>query len=565
MEQQATKKLPRFEPLYDRVDRNRVKLAAYVTAFVAGSVLTIDLMFAIMAVVIGVPVFMLLDRTPGPVAWGYQLPSIYNTTNEHMAPVMRALFIGVTLAGLVAAIAWATYTLMRSETWLLKRLGATFVPKGELLPTKYALKDMAHCAGFFPAPALYLLDSANVNAFIFAARRRRAVIGVTKGFVDRLDEDEQRAAFANLIARLGSGDTIAATGLTALMWPMHEWRNARMRDSVESDFPDEPMPAFVARKSMPALGVLTVWFFMWGFLFVTAIEAIAYGSREQQLALAAKADAEAMLLLKEPAPMLKSLVKAIRYDNYVPTSGEAFAQLFWCWPGPSSNDADDPEWNRIRQLLEVLGVEGQGIVELPEDALSDQAAAVLVPPKAPWLEELEARSAVEMPGRAEESRPEGVSAGSPLIAAAVAMSPASPIRYEELSDEAIAIDFAARGGMPGTPEESTLYSDWFRGLPGAKFDVLLARGREVVLSGAFDAAARMVLQPAGKDQVQAALIEGHKLSPKEAAAVAYFAERLPKCARDARAAGGAQEAVLAALQAEAPGFSSELYGEALGE
>lgn len=547
-------KLPRFEPLYDRVDRNRIKLAAYVTAFVVGSVLSVDLLFALFVVVIGIPVFMLLDTTPGPVAWGYQLPAIYNTTNERMAPVLTGLFIGVTLAGLAAAVAWATYTLLRSETWLLRRLGAEFVPKGELLPTKYALKDMAHCAGFFPAPALYLLDADSVNAFIFAARRRRAVIGVTRGFVEQLDDNEQRAAFANLIARLGSGDTIAATGITSLMWPMHEWRSARIRRMLEDDYTEEPLPEYTARQSMPAWGVLAVWLFIWGFLLVTAIESIAYGNREQQLALAAKADAEAMLLLREPAPMLKALVKGIRYDNSVPTSGEAFAQLFWCWPGESGNDADDPEWDRVRRLQEVLGVEGVGIVDLPEEALSEAAVAVLVPPKAPWLEELESG-----PPASSTAQPENALLFTPLA------SPQSPppIRYEELSDQAIAIDFAARGGEPGTPEESALYGEWFRGLPGPKFDALLSRGREVLALGALDAAASLLMESADKAPDPSVLAEKNGLAQKEAQAVMYFAQRMLLCTPGVRAAGGPPEEMIASLKGEAPGFSAEVYRQAL--
>ena len=41
-----------------------------------------------------------------------------------------------------------------------RRLGATLVPKGELLDTKFALKDMAIAAGAAVAPALYLIDTS---------------------------------------------------------------------------------------------------------------------------------------------------------------------------------------------------------------------------------------------------------------------------------------------------------------------------------------------------------------------------------------------------------------------
>ena len=65
-----------------------------------------------------------------------------------------------------------------------------------------------------------------------------------------------------------------------------------------------------------------------------------------------------MLLLKDPVAMLSALQRCIELNNVVPAAGEAFAELFYCWTGISSDDEDDPEWIRVARLREVLGVMG---------------------------------------------------------------------------------------------------------------------------------------------------------------------------------------------------------------
>jgi len=65
-----------------------------------------------------------------------------------------------------------------------------------------------------------------------------------------------------------------------------------------------------------------------------------------------------MLLLKDPSAMLSALQRCVALDNVVPSAGAAYAQLFYCWTGDSTNDEEDPEWRRVARLREVLGVEG---------------------------------------------------------------------------------------------------------------------------------------------------------------------------------------------------------------
>lgn len=351
----------RMQPLWDRVGRNRFRLASAVGLFVLGTVLGIDAL----AVLVALPFAFFVSLRPGGVEATGVLLSVVGWTS---------------LVAAVAAAAWTTVALSRSERWLVRRLGAEILPKGEALPSKMALKDMALAAGISPAPATYVLETSNVNAFVFAASRRRPIVGVTRGLIDRLSIDEQRAVFANLVARLRSGDTIYATGLTALTRPLWAARDRQLRDSAEEDSAAMlglPANAGNGQDDAMALG----WLFFLAAAFVAITEVAAFGSRRSQLKQAEVADAEGMLLLRDPKAMLSALESCIRLDNYVPTGGPAFAQLFYCWTGDATSDEEDPEWERVMRLREVLGVE-----ELTTEKALDPAFMPVAPP-APRLED----------------------------------------------------------------------------------------------------------------------------------------------------------------------------------
>jgi Zn-dependent protease with chaperone function len=278
--------------------------------------------------------------------------------------VLRAWF-----AGVIATVAYEWIALSRSERRLVERFRAEIVPKGERIDSKMALKDMAIASGMPVAPALYEIAGTNVNAFVAHAIGRRPVVGVTSGFLSKLDLDMQRAVFANLVARLRSGDTLVNTAISALMAPLESWRyrrEARQNEALDGEFLDSDAP------TTDPLAALLVF----GIAMVLLGEIVAAGHRRAQLRIAEKADAEGMLLLKDPRAMLAALQRCVELDNVVPSAGEAYGQLFYCWTGDSTNDEDDPEWRRVARLREVLGVEGWVAADEP---LAVASAAPLPP------------------------------------------------------------------------------------------------------------------------------------------------------------------------------------------
>lgn len=354
----------RREPLWDRVDRNRFRLVVYLAAFALITSTFIAVGLYLFAAVLAIaPAVRPLEPLAPWVRWVLG------------AGLWRPWVIG--LAGSVLYEAWA---LARSEKWLLKRLRASFVPKGELLPTKMALKDMAIAAGLPVAPALYTLDTTNVNAFVYKAPARRPVLGVTEGLVSRLTIAEQRAVFANLVARLASGDTMVSSAVTALLAPLQWYRSHRIR---ALDVEDELMRRALEQRRLDptgegnSSGVSAVALALPLLVpLILAGELLAAAQRRSQLTAAEKADAEGMLLLKDPDSMVSALERCVRLDNVVTDAGQSLGDLFYCWTGDSTDDEDDPEWRRVGRLREVLGVWGW---------VADDEPATAAPPSAPRL------------------------------------------------------------------------------------------------------------------------------------------------------------------------------------
>ncbi len=105
---------------------------------------------------------------------------------------------------------------------------------------------------------------------------------------------------------------------------------------------------------MPVMGVA-----------VLLTELLMWFHKEASWTAAEKADAEGMLLLKDPRSMLRALQRVLECDNHVPSAGETHSSLFYCWAGFGFAPEDDPEMRRVARLREVLGVEGQTYVPAP--------------------------------------------------------------------------------------------------------------------------------------------------------------------------------------------------------
>jgi len=337
----------RIEPLQRRVDRNRGRFVAFMIAFTTVTGLAIFVGVGVVAAAVG---FILVGT----------VPVLSSATGLTESGTLIAIFGGLLLLSLAGAWTWSLVRLSRSETMLLERLDARMPKAGTLLPTKSVLRDVTLAAGLPKTPQFYVIDTPKVNAFVLGRTPERIRVGVTRGLLERIGVDEQRAVFANLIARVLSLDTLWATATSVLMGPIWAMRDYDLRY--------EPARRGVTEGTIQEQDRSEDWrasMFVFYGIAVVVTELLAWYHQEAAWTAAEKADAEGILLLKDPRSMLRAIENVLHRDNCVPTAGDAYSQLFYCWAGFGFAPEDDPEMRRVARLRETLGAEGAAYVPRP--------------------------------------------------------------------------------------------------------------------------------------------------------------------------------------------------------
>jgi hypothetical protein len=366
-----------FETLWQRIDGNRRRFGALIVVYT----LATTVFFVFCAASLG-----LLFIFFGGCEVGFRdMPSVGDLLSG--LPTLTVFVLGI-------VILWVIFALSRSEATILARLGATRAGVGEHKRTKTALYDMAIAAGYDRPPPLFVIDSGTVNAFVLGRSARSGAVGVTRGFLARLEPAEQRAVFANLLVRLNARDMEWMTASTVLMHPLWIWKK-RYYDVVpfqpsggaadaqqywamsgmahgRGASPDNPMGVDMQGDSCLLFPPYAIAVVVAHYMFE--------GQRRAQLHAAEFADAKGMMLLKDPGAMLTTLEKVVAAENRVATAGGQYTQFFYCWSGEeSSNDESDPEYRRLVRMRRLLGSLESGIPVEPEPEIPGG------PPPAPRL------------------------------------------------------------------------------------------------------------------------------------------------------------------------------------
>jgi len=350
-----------MQPLWARVDANRAKLSAFVVLFVLGSA---ALLVAALVATPGALLSLVLHEA-GDSYW-----SIYGI-------VVLGAFALLLLAGsLLAAV-----QLANAEDWVRNRFLGKPIDAAAAPDLVRVVSDISIAAGLGQPPQLLVLEIDSENAFAVGTVRTRATIGVTRGMLERFSADELRAVVATLVARIVAGDIMFGTALAALMGPIRAVRESRkaaggaVSGCADSGCGDPGCNGCVdlgdVGDGCSGLGddssgcgslVAVV-------LFVALVMAVTYAAvvtaawivtlwgRALNRASYEKADAEGMLLLKDPAPMVSALRKAIRSSTQVADGDQSYDGIFYA-PTSGTPRIERAEQARFERLCEVLGVEG---------------------------------------------------------------------------------------------------------------------------------------------------------------------------------------------------------------
>ncbi len=354
----------RLEPLRLRVERNRIRFAVFLAAFVGGSALILTGAFiAVPGSLIG----LVVDS-----------PDYYPSLGIVLGVVFGLLLV----AGGIAAAA----QVLNAEHWVRSRFsGSDLDPKDQPALAR-AVEEMAIAAGHPQPPRLLLLDVASVNACAIGASRRQPVIGVTRGFLETFTPAEQQAVIAMLMARITRGDILVGTALAALMGPLKYLRMLRKapKEAAAAFDPGCAAQGCAAADGCGDLGdgcsdigdgdgcgglIVAVLFvalvaaLTWLAIIIATWLVTVWG-RALQRTGHEKADAEGMLLLRDPVPMLSALRKAIASSNEVADGDPSYDGIFYA-PTSGTPAIEKVERRRYDRLREVLGIEGLAADALP--------------------------------------------------------------------------------------------------------------------------------------------------------------------------------------------------------
>lgn len=362
----SSSRASRVQPLWARVDANRTKLAVFVVAFIFGSALLLALaLVALPWALIGWAGLAVGMLTGADAFWSW-----------YAIAVGGAFAFFLISGSLIAAI-----QLSNAEDWVRNRFsGSPLEPDAEPI-LESTLADMALAAGLSATPSVLVLDEDGANAFAIGTIRKRAVIGVTRGMLAAFSEDELRAVMATLVARIVAGDIMFGTALAALMGPIKAIRESRATaggvaagcaDAGCSD-PGCGNAGCVGADGCTDIGgddngagflgvIAVIVFFVvvavitYGAL-ITAAWIVTVWGRALNRTSYEKADAEGMLLLKDPGPMISALRKAILSATTVGSQDQSYDGIFYA-PTSGTPHVERAERRRFERLAEVLGVDG---------------------------------------------------------------------------------------------------------------------------------------------------------------------------------------------------------------
>ncbi|MDZ4179446.1 MAG: M48 family metalloprotease, partial [Coriobacteriia bacterium] len=317
------------QPLWIRVDENRLKLVVFAAVFVVGSALLLAMAF------VGVPGVLI----------GGALVVLEAAAPSEVTRTLILIFSGALALLLVIGAIASAVQLTNAVDWVRSRFNADELAQGAHPAFNRAVGDMALAAGISVAPRVLVVESESVNAGVVGLSRTDVTLVVTQGLLERFDEGELQAVLATLMARVVSGDVLYGTALAALMGPLkalRDWRQgASVVDTVMSDGCAADGCGCLTEALFDAdspggcaAGLLTVLF---GAVVVTltyaAVVAAAWivtvWGRLLHRTSYEKADAEGMLLLKDPEPMLTALRTAITSSNQMADGDASYDGVFY--------------------------------------------------------------------------------------------------------------------------------------------------------------------------------------------------------------------------------------------
>lgn len=349
---------------YEQIDASRARKRMVLARFVGTWVTSAYASFGVP--LMGALIFLSLAVVAG--IW----PQFDQFIADNFALWLVLIFLAPGLIALASGsfvVAWAAR--VTPLQLILAAEGSPAPETVEALAARGALEEMSIAAGLGVTPPLYVLPGlSTVNAVLAGSSAEDLVVGVTEGALTYLSREDLEAVFASLLARDRLGGASWTTTLAALMWLV-----VAMRASASSD-PDS-VESFdrLARGWSAKLFIAGAWFFK-RYARRGASRLERRYNRDFDV-LAKCADSEGLMLLRDPAQMLRTLEAVHQYDNEL-VFGERLNYLAYVRPFLAQ---DVYEIRRIEALKGLAGASGAGERPRPHErpVLEPSYASTLTP------------------------------------------------------------------------------------------------------------------------------------------------------------------------------------------
>jgi heat shock protein HtpX len=268
-----------------------------------------------------------------------------------------------------------------------------------------------------PQPAIYVVESSAPNAFSTGRDPRHASLVVTRGLLRLLDERELSGVIAHELSHIGNRDTALSSLLAALVATVRLPLDA-LRGFVRSVSSPNPLgflvmgcALVVAVAVIPTLMLWSMWtrhrdgvplsvggVTTFGAPLFALFIGPAAGTYYRKIIMHQReflADADAVLLTRDPEGLALALAKASAAAGSPVKAGVATAHLFFLDPLPRTDswfDSTFPSHPPVDARIALLARMGDGI---PDLALVEAAAAgttFLLPSVPPRTEAPDARA-----------------------------------------------------------------------------------------------------------------------------------------------------------------------------
>jgi len=237
------------------------------------------------------------------VAIGYLFGYIYNSP-------------GILYGAIAISLVMNFVAYWYSDKIALASTGARPISREESIELYRIVENLSITAGL-PMPRLYIIPSAQINAFATGRNPQHAAVAVTEGALSKLDENELQGVLAHELSHVGNDDILISTVAVVLAGVIASMSNWFIRiGGFQRRSSDDN------RSGGGVLALLSLLAVLLAPLAATLIR-LAVSRRRESLA-----DVSGALLTRYPEGLARALEKIAGDEMPMRTASNATAHLF---------------------------------------------------------------------------------------------------------------------------------------------------------------------------------------------------------------------------------------------